>query len=63
MLVPQHAKEALTFRDGPSALTGALAFVMAKHLLDGVMSHFTMEKDIMFGPVITTEAHLAFAGA
>ena len=38
MLVPQHAKEAMTFRDGPSTLTGELALLMVTHLPDGVLS-------------------------
>ena len=38
---------------------------MEKHLPDGVLSHdLTVEEfGVMFGPVITTEAHHAFAGA
>ena len=65
MFVPQHAKEAMILTDGPSTLT------VGTHIADGentcwmgcyqTISHG--RTDIMFGPVIATEAHLAFAGA
>ena len=55
----------MTFRDGPSTLMGfsrpadgetlALWSVIARSLHGSI--------DVMFGPVITTEAHLAFADA
>ena len=73
--VPQHVKEAMISEDGPSILTGVVALWMVKLLLVGVPSlDLLMEEnvmfgpvkgriDIIFGPVITTEAHLAFAGA
>ena len=56
-IVPQHAKEAMTSRDGTSTLTGSLAGW-------GAVARSPHGRiDVMFGPVITTEAHLAFAGA
>ena len=44
---------------------GVLALLTVKHYPDGVLSHdlFMGRIDVMFGPVVTTEAHLAFAGA
>ena len=38
-LVPQHAKKAMTFMDGPSTLTVVLALLMVKLQPDGVLSH------------------------
>ena len=45
--------------------TGVLALWMVKPLLGGVLSlHFPNGRiHNMFGPVITSEAHLAFSGA
>ena len=62
-LVPQHAKEAMIFRVGPSTLTGVLALLMVKHQPDGVPSSPHGRIHVMFGPVVTTEAHLAYTGA
>ena len=62
--VPQHAKEAMIFRVGQSLQTGVLALWMVKPQLDGVLSHAIPHGrvDVMFGQVITTEAHFAFEG-
>ena len=50
--------------DGPSIQTVVLALLMVKLLLDGVISRSPHRRiDVMFGPVVTTEAHLAFSGA
>ena len=58
-------KRAMTSRDRPSILTGVLDLLMVKPELDGVLSlNLTHGRiDIMFLPVITTEAHPAFSGA
>ena len=54
----------MIFRDGPSTLTGVLALLMGETLAGwAVARSLHGRKDIMFGPVIATEAHLAFAGA
>ena len=55
MFVPQHVKEVLTSKDGAFIQTGGTR---------GVSSHdLSIEELILcFGPVITTEAHLAFSG-
>ena len=65
MFAPQHAKEAMTSRDGPPILTGVLAMWMVK-LLAGwcVIARSPHGRIVvLFGPVITAEAHLAFSGA
>ena len=49
----------MTSKDGPSIMTGVLATAGWGAI---ARSHHG-RRDIMFGPVITTEAQLAFAGA
>ena len=65
MIVPQHVQEAMISEDGPSIQTEVVASWMVKLLLDGgVISRSPHGRiDVMFGPVVATEAHLAFSGA
>ena len=60
-LVPQHVKEAMTFRDALSSLMGCTRLADGETLAGwgAVARSLHGRIDIMFGPVITTEAHLA----
>ena len=66
MLVAQHVKEAMIYEGGPFIKTGVLASRMVKLSLGGwsvIARSFRGRIGVMFGPVITTEAHLASSGA
>ena len=65
MIVPQHVKEAMISEDGPFFQTGGTRVVDGETLAGwGVISRSHHGRiDITFGPVVTTEAHLAFSGA
>ena len=62
--VPQRAKEAIIFRYGPSTLTEGTRLADGETLAGwcAVARSLHGRIDVMFGPVITTEDHLAFAG-
>ena len=62
--VPQHVKEAMTSKDGPPKLTES-----TRHVIGETLARWVLSLDlphgrivVMFGPVITAEAHLAFSG-
>ena len=65
MIVPLQVKEAMIIMGGLFIQVVVFASLMAKPLLDGgVISRSPHGRiDVMFGPVVTTEAHLAFSGA
>ena len=65
MLVPQHVKEAMISEDGPFIQTGGTRVVDGGTLAGWcVIARSPRGRiDILFGPVVTTEAHLAFFGA
>ena len=57
MFVPQHVNDAISFRSGPSIAGGKTFDGLG--VIAGTL-HGRIEN--MFGPVIITAAHLAFAG-
>ena len=63
-LGPQRATKAMISMVGLFTLMEVLALPMVKPQLAGVLSHDRLigRVNIMFGPVVTTEAHLANAG-
>ena len=65
MIVPLQVKEVMMIVGGLFLQMVVLALFMVKLLLDGgVISRSPHGRiDVMFGPVVTTEAHLAFSGA
>ena len=65
MLVPQHVKEAMITRGWAFCTDGGIRVVDGETLAGWcVISRSPHGRiDVMFGPVVTTEAHLAFSGA
>ena len=64
MLVPKHVKEAMISEDGPFIQTRVRVVDGEIFAGWGVIARSHHGRiDIMFGPVVTTEAHLAFSGA
>ena len=57
MPIIRHVKDAMTSKDGPSTLTGALAMSMVKLQLDGVLSHVAFS-----GPRTSMIEALSFSG-
>ena len=64
MLVPQHVKEAMISEGWAVYTDGGTRVVDGETLAGwGVIARSLHRRiDIMFGPVVTTEAHLAFSG-
>ena len=65
MLVPQRVNEAMITVDGLTYTDGGTRVVDGETLAGrGVISRSTHGRiDVMFCPVVTTEAHLPFSGA